>query len=92
MKQIIALFYLYYRWNTKISKFHESMLPDDDDMDDIKPPVSYKAMYEGGSESKYTDMEWSVELRYWIVLVVFISLLIIYRSLLPPLQCDTKFQ
>ncbi|VIO93324.1 Uncharacterized protein BM_BM17484 [Brugia malayi] len=70
----------------------ESMLPDDDDMDDIKPPVSYKAMYEGGSESKYTDMEWSVELRYWIVLVVFISLLIIYRSLLPPLQCDTKFQ
>nr|CDP94535.1 Bm9604, isoform a [Brugia malayi] len=73
-------------------KFQESMLPDDDDMDDIKPPVSYKAMYEGGSESKYTDMEWSVELRYWIVLVVFISLLIIYRSLLPPLQCDTKFQ
>ncbi|EJW76795.1 hypothetical protein WUBG_12293 [Wuchereria bancrofti] len=70
----------------------ESMLPDDDDMDDIKPPVNYKAMYEGGSESKYTDMELSVEVRYWIVLVLFISLLIIYRSLLPPLQCDTKFQ
>uniref|UniRef100_A0AAF5PWI2 Uncharacterized protein n=1 Tax=Wuchereria bancrofti TaxID=6293 RepID=A0AAF5PWI2_WUCBA len=73
-------------------KFQESMLPDDDDMDDIKPPVNYKAMYEGGSESKYTDMELSVEVRYWIVLVLFISLLIIYRSLLPPLQCDTKFQ
>ncbi|EFO12521.1 hypothetical protein LOAG_16012 [Loa loa] len=60
----------------------ESMLPDDDDVDDIKPPVNYKAMFEGASEPKYTDMELFVELRYWIVLALFIFLLIIYRSFL----------
>lgn len=69
------------------------MLPDDDDeANDTKPPINYKAMYEGASESKYTDLELFVELRYWIVLILFICLLIIYRSFLPPLQCDTKFQ
>ncbi|KAL3994193.1 hypothetical protein ACH3XW_20740 [Acanthocheilonema viteae] len=72
----------------------ESMMPEDaDDVGDEKPPVNYKAMYGEASESKYIDMmELSVELRYWIVLALFICLLIIYRSFLPPLQCDTKFQ
>ncbi|CAG9531573.1 unnamed protein product [Cercopithifilaria johnstoni] len=72
----------------------ESMLPEDvDNIDNEKPPINYSAMYGGASESKYTDMvELSVELRYWIVLALFICLLMIYRSFLPPLQCDTKFQ
>uniref|UniRef100_A0A0R3RP40 DUF3402 domain-containing protein n=1 Tax=Elaeophora elaphi TaxID=1147741 RepID=A0A0R3RP40_9BILA len=76
-----------------IENFKESMMPEDDDnVDDVKPPVNYQAIYEGASESKYTNMELSVELRYWIVLALFICLLIIYRSLLPSVQCDTKFQ
>ncbi|VDM92143.1 unnamed protein product [Litomosoides sigmodontis] len=60
--------------------------------EDEKQSVSYQAMYEGApSQSKLTDTEFSTELRYWIVLALFICSLIIYRTFLPPLQCDTKF-
>ncbi|OZC05343.1 hypothetical protein X798_07696 [Onchocerca flexuosa] len=67
----------------------ESMMPDND-MDSIKPPIKYETTYEG--ISKYIGNELFVELRYWAVLAVFICLLIIYRSFLLPIQCDTQFQ
>uniref|UniRef100_A0A8R1TKN6 Uncharacterized protein n=1 Tax=Onchocerca volvulus TaxID=6282 RepID=A0A8R1TKN6_ONCVO len=69
----------------------EPVMPDTD-RDSIKPPIKYETTFEGLSTSKYISEELLVELRYWAVLAVFICLLIIYRSFLLPIQCDTQFQ
>ncbi|KAM3719909.1 Melanopsin [Dirofilaria immitis] len=69
----------------------ETVIPDDD-IDGAKPSINYETTYGDVSRLKYIGIELSVELRYWIVLVAFICLLIIYRSFLSPVQCDTQFQ
>uniref|UniRef100_A0A915PL35 Uncharacterized protein n=1 Tax=Setaria digitata TaxID=48799 RepID=A0A915PL35_9BILA len=80
--------------NTKTALCSPSMeaMASDDRMDDPKASVNYEAMYDSLSESKYNDLDLIVELRYWAVLALFIFILIIYRSFLPPIQCDIEFQ
>ncbi|VDK28213.1 unnamed protein product [Gongylonema pulchrum] len=63
----------------------ESDMPNEE-----QQPVNFETVY-GPPQISSSETTPDVELRYWGVLALFIFLIIIYRSFLPPVQCDTAF-
>ncbi|VDN03223.1 unnamed protein product [Thelazia callipaeda] len=79
--------------NTKTARCTSSMESDiAEELYGPKQAVNYNGIYDGSVDPALHNVDIFKEMRYWVVLLLFIIIVLIYRAFLPPIQCEAKFK